>query len=99
MTPPVAMSLIQSAPYLMSRRTTWAMSSTVSATFRRGEVHVGRKGSAVTVASGKRDTATGGGDAGAEDDSALDGIAQGELRIVGGAFARVTERSKSVIEP
>lgn len=51
------------------------------------------------MASGKRDTATGGGDAGAEDDSALDGIAEGELRIVGGAFARVTERSKSVIEP
>ena len=47
-----------------------------------GQLHVRREGRAVAVATGERDAAAGGGDARTEDDAALDGVAQGELRVV-----------------
>ena len=61
--------------------------------------HICREGRAVTVAAGEGDAAAGSSDAGAEDDAAFDGVAQGELRVVGGAFAGVAKRSEAVIEP
>ncbi len=64
-----------------------------------GKLQVGREGSAVAVAAGDGDAAAGGGDAGAEDDAALDGVAQGELRVVGRTFAGVADGGESVIEP
>ena len=64
-----------------------------------GEPDVWREWRAVTVASGERDAAACSGDARAEDDSAFDGVAESELRVVGRTFACIAEGGESVIEP
>ncbi len=47
-----------------------------------GDVEVGREGESVAVATGEGDAGAGCGDAGPEDEAALDGVSEGELGVV-----------------
>ena len=59
--------------------------------FAARQLDVGREGRAVAVSPGDGNTTTGSGDARAEDEAALDGITQSELRVVVRAFAGIAD--------
>ena len=100
MTPPVAIILIQSAPYLMSRRTAGPTSSTLSAMFgRRGSAWSGASTSASPcppLSERKFPAET---IRGPSNDSLVDQVTERQLTVAQIGFARVPQRSEAVRDP
>ena len=64
-----------------------------------GHCDIGREERAVAMAAGDGNATAGGDHARPKDEAALLGVAEGELRVVGGAFAGVAQVGEAVVEP